>query len=270
LKVLRALASFDAAPLHVVPTLLVRLGLGQTAAAAVAFFEELIAKAHRRQLARFVGLDWQDNPALRAAAPALVETARALGIPLTFHDQAPVPSDGGRLAAGFGAATVSHLDCAGQEDVDALAASGTIATLAPTDAFHQAATAHAPARALIDAGVAVALGTNFNPLHTPTLSMQAAVALACSRFRFTPAEALTAATINSAHALRCADRVGSLECGKAADIVILETSDHRDLAHHFGYNLVARTIKGGRLIASQSPVDSGQAPPRTHSVDGDD
>jgi imidazolonepropionase len=100
----------------------------------------------------------------------------------------------------------------------------------------------------------VALGSGFHPALSPTLSMQAVIALACMRSLLAAEEAIAAATINAAHALRCADRTGSLEYGKAADLVMLDTSDFRDLGHHLGHNLVAMTIKRGRIIYQQGEV----------------
>jgi imidazolonepropionase len=121
---------------------------------------------------------------------------------------------------------------------------------------------HAPARALIDGGAALALGSNFNPRHTPMPSMQTVVALACLRMGLTEAEAISAATINGAHALGCADRVGSLEPGKSADLLLLDVADYREIARQFGANLVRLTMKRGKPIykagevAHRSPRES--------------
>jgi imidazolonepropionase len=104
---------------------------------------------------------------------------------------------------------------------------------------------------LIHAGVAVALGTNFNPWHTPSLNMQTAVSLACLRLGLTPAEALTAATVNAAHALNVSARVGSLELGKLADVLILNTADYRDVGYQLGTNLVDVVIKRGQVLYAQ-------------------
>jgi imidazolonepropionase len=106
----------------------------------------------------------------------------------------------------------------------------------------------------VERGAAVALASNFNAHHTPTLSMQTVVALACLEMGLTPEQAISAATINGAHALGCAGRIGSLEPGKAADAIILETPDYRELASQFGVNLVQLTIKNGRIIYKQGEV----------------
>jgi imidazolonepropionase len=102
--------------------------------------------------------------------------------------------------------------------------------------------------------VAIALGSNFNPHHTPMLSMQTVVALACGRLGMTIEEALSAATINGAHSLGCAEKVGSLEPGKSADLLILNAGNYRDLEHSLGTNLVHLTMKRGRFIYKEGEV----------------
>jgi imidazolonepropionase len=124
---------------------------------------------------------------------------------------------------------------------------------------------YAPARALIDSGAAIALATNFNPRHTPMPSMQAVVALACLRMGLTPAEAISASTINGAYALGCAETLGSLEPGKSADLLLLEVSDYRELARQFGANLVRLTMKRGKPIYKAGEV--ARRPPRELRLD---
>ena len=133
-----------------------------------------------------------------------------------------------------------------------IGAAGITATLLPCVSFRD--DRHAPARALIDSGAAVALATNFNPQHTPTLNMQTVVTLACLRLKMTVAEAIAAATINGAHALGCANRVGSLELGKSADLLMLNIADYRDLADTFGTNVVHMTMKRGEVIYQEGAV----------------
>jgi imidazolonepropionase len=101
---------------------------------------------------------------------------------------------------------------------------------------------------LIDAGVAVALGTDFNPWRSPSLNMQTAISLAAMQLEMNPAEAITAATINAAHVLKANTLVGSLEVDKRADVLILNTGDYRDLAYQLGTNLVGTTIKRGKAL----------------------
>lgn len=141
----------------------------------------------------------------------------------------------------------SHLESANPQEIACLAASRTIATLLPGAAFHGAAPRPAPARALIDAGAAVALATGCNPVDSPIYSMPVVLSLACSQLRMTPAEAITATTINAAHALGIASQAGSLESGKQADFLILAASDYRELPYALGANLVAATLVRGQF-----------------------
>jgi imidazolonepropionase len=160
------------------------------------------------------------------------------------------------MAREFNAVSISHLEQATSSEASLMAGSGMIATLLPCASFHSGA-GNAPARALVNAGVPIALGSNFHPTHSPTLNMQAVVALACLRLGLTPAEAVSAATINGAHALGCASRTGSLEPGKSADVVILNIPDYRELAHNLGSNLVYATMKRGAVIYREAEVGAG-------------
>jgi imidazolonepropionase len=107
---------------------------------------------------------------------------------------------------------------------------------------------------LIDAGAAVALATDFNPGTSPTLNMQFILSLACSAMRMTPAEAISAATINAAYSLGRADRLGSLEPGKQADVIVLDVSDYREIPYYFAWNHCVLTVKRGRVIHSRFKV----------------
>jgi imidazolonepropionase len=256
LKVLRVLGVLHRNPLDIVATFLFRLGSGTEdreradAAAAELIFRDLLPRIRRRKMARFADLEWDSDPARRPLLVRFLETARGLGFARKIH--AGQQSCGGAvsLAVEYSATSIDHLEYATLEQARLLAASSTMATLLPCASFLHGH--HAPARALIDSGVAVALGTNFNPVHTPSLNMQTAVSLACLQMGMSPAEALSAATINAAHALRAADSVGSLECDKAADILILRTSDYRDMAYQLGTNLVDTVIKRGVAISGDT------------------
>ncbi len=157
------------------------------------------------------------------------------------------------LALRYGVAGMDHLECATSADARQLGAAGIIATLLPGASLHTSEEAP-PARALIDAGAPIALGTNFNPHQAPMLNMQTVVALACWRLGMSLEEAISAATINGAYALGCAHRTGSLEPGKSADLLILNASDYRDLSSNIGTNLVHVTMKRGRFIYKEGEV----------------
>jgi imidazolonepropionase len=111
--------------------------------------------------------------------------------------------------------------------------------------------AYPPARRLIEGGIPVALATNFNPGSSPTLNMQMILSLACSQMRMSPAETISAATINGAHAVGLGDRLGSLEVGKQADLVIMDVSDYREIPYYFGMNHCETVVKKGRVVWSR-------------------
>src|SRR6202041_3945485 len=133
-------------------------------------------------------------------------------------------------------------------DIRSLAKSKTVATLLPGCDFHLGLKQFAPARALIDAGAIVGLATDYNPGTSPTLSMPMVLSLACTQLRMTPAEAITAATINPAYSLRVHDRVGSIEVGKFADLAAFDVADYREIPYYFGVNLCSMTMKRGAII----------------------
>jgi imidazolonepropionase len=255
LKVLRVLGVLHRDPLDIVSTFLFRLGSGPEdrvhadAAAAEVILRDLMPKIRRRKLARFADLQWDTDLGRRPLLVRFLETARSLGFARKIHADQHSCGAAVSLAVEYSATSIDHLEYATLEQARILAASSTMAALLPCASFRHGH--HAPARTLIDNGVAVALGTNFNPVHTPSLNMQTAVSLACLQMGMSPAEAISAATINAAHALRAADRVGSLEIDKAADLLILRTSDYRDMAYQLGTNLVDTVIKRGAVISGE-------------------
>lgn len=143
--------------------------------------------------------------------------------------------------------SADHLDCLEKADVAALAEGETVATLLPGANYFLATKKYPPARKLIDAGAAVALATDYNPGTSPTISMPMVLSLACTQMRMTVAEALTAATINGAHALELGGRKGSVEVGKDADLAFFELDDYRELAYWFGGNHCAAVMMAGRF-----------------------
>jgi imidazolonepropionase len=158
-------------------------------------------------------------------------------------------------AVRLGAATVDHLVFVNEHDVEMLAGSSTIATLLPGPVFFNGRSGYAPARSLIDGGAAVALATDYNPYTSPSQNMQMTIVLACQKMGMTVEEAISAATINGAHALRRAATRGSIERDKVADLIILRIPDYRALASQFGVNLVETTILQGAVVFQRSKID---------------
>ncbi|MCB0076308.1 MAG: imidazolonepropionase [Anaerolineales bacterium] len=188
----------------------------------------------------------------RAQSARILTAARAAGLGLRLHANQLGAGEGTRLAVELGAASVDHLERLPPAQIPLLAASDTIAVLVPGVAFASGGP-QADARALIDAGAAVALATDFNPGSCYTESMPMIMALACNEMAMTPTEALVAATFNAACSLGRASRVGSLEVGKQADLVLWSVPNIESIPYHFGVNRVDRLFKAGRLV-----VEGGQ------------
>lgn len=178
---------------------------------------------------------------------AILTRARELGFPLKIHADEFDNLGGARLAAELGAVSADHLVKTSPEDIQALAKSDTVAVALPCTPFGLAEREYTPAQAILDAGGLLALATDLNPGTAWCENMQFALALACRYMRLTPAQAIAAATINAAAAIGRADRIGSLEPGKQADLLILSVSDYRHLGYRFGINLVQTVIKKGHI-----------------------
>jgi imidazolonepropionase len=145
----------------------------------------------------------------------------------------------------YNPASLDHMDYVNDVDLPMLARSETIATFVPGANYFLGLSRYPKARQFIEAGVAVALATDYNPGSSPTLSMPMAMSLACTHMKMSPAEAISAATINGAWALRIADRKGSVEPGKDADLAFFNVDDYREIPYWFGANHCAMTILNG-------------------------
>jgi imidazolonepropionase len=248
LKTLRLLNKLNSDPLDVVPTYLgAHITPAEYSGKPDAYIDwitaEMMPQIHRRKLARYVDIYCDDGAFTLEQSRRYLEHARRLGFGLKIHAEQFARTGAARLAVELEAVSADHLEQASEEDIRALGQSNTIATLLPGSVFHLGLRTYAPARALISAGAAVALATDFNPGTSPTYSMQMVLSLACTEMRMTPAETIVAATINGAHALGLAHRVGSLEPNKQGDVLILNAEDYRELPYYFGTNNVHTTIK---------------------------
>lgn len=181
-------------------------------------------------------------------ARKILTKARDRGWKLKLHAGEFSDIGGVEMGVEMGAVSIDHLDHVSERGMKQMASTGTVGVLLPGVPFHLMTGHYAPARRMVDAGVPIALATDFNPGSCPSLSMQMIIALACRHMKLTPAEAVNASTINAAHALGRGDRIGSLEVGKQADIAILSIANHRQLPYWFGMNLVERVIKNGRIV----------------------
>jgi imidazolonepropionase len=183
-----------------------------------------------------------------AQSRRVLEAGKRLGYGLKIHADELARSGGGMLAAQLGCVSADHLVHATFEEIAALKAAGAVAVVLPGTSFtlHQA---YAPARDMLAQGLTVALATDFNPGTCYCESMQQMIALACQEMRLTPAQALRAATLGGAAGLGLADECGSLEPGKACDLVVLDAASRHELPYHFGVNLAAAVVVAGRVVA---------------------
>lgn len=209
--------------------------------------DEMLPAVVEEDLAEFCDVFCEAGAFTPEQARAVLEAGVEAGLDPKIHADELSDLGGAALAADVEAVSADHLLCASDDGLAAMANAGTIAVLLPGTALFLGVP-YARARRMIDLGVPIAVGTDFNPGTSPTYSMPMIVALACLGMRLTPAEAIVAATINAAHAIAAAEEVGSLEAGKAADIVILDVLDYRHLAMHFGVNPVQAVIKRGQVV----------------------
>jgi imidazolonepropionase len=213
--------------------------------------EEMIPKVAQEGLAQFCDVFCEEGYFNVDEARSILLAARDAGLGLRIHAEELGRSGGAKLAAELNASSADNLQWASDSDIQALKKAGTVATLLPGTAFNLGLMQYAPARKLIAAEVPVALATDFNPGSCFTMNMQLILAIACTQMRMTPAEAITAATINGAYSLGLADKLGSLEEEKQADIVLMDVSDYRELPYFFGVNHCVVTIKKGNIVINR-------------------
>jgi imidazolonepropionase len=183
-----------------------------------------------------------------AQSRRILEAARDLGLGLKLHADEFEPIGGTSLAVELGAISADHLVRTTDEQLQALAASNTIAVALPGTPFGLGHHDYTQARRIVELDGALALATDLNPGTCWCESMQFVIALACRYLKLAPAEAICAATINSAHALGLGAITGSLEPGKLADVILLDIPDYHHLGYRFGTNLVDTVIKRGQVI----------------------
>lgn len=178
---------------------------------------------------------------------AIFQTAKSIGLKIKIHADQFSQIGASALAAEEGAISADHLEKINEQAISALKHSNTIATVLPGVSFflHYA---HPPARAIIDAGIPLAIATNFNPGSCMSYSMPLILTIACTQMFITPEEAISAATLNGAAALCLSDSLGSIEVGKQADIILYRVPNYQYLLYHFGVNHVAKVIKRGTYL----------------------
>jgi len=209
----------------------------------------------KRKLASFADV-FCDRGAFSAEESELIfHAAQANGLALRAHMGQLSETRLGPFLR-FKPASLDHMDYVNDADFPALAASDTIATFVPGANYFLGLWRYPSARQFIEAGAAVALATDYNAGSSPTLSMPMAMSLACTHMKMSPAEAIAAATINGAWALRLADRKGSVEAGKDADVTVFDVRDYREIPYWFGVNRCVLTILNGVATGPLCPEES--------------
>jgi len=207
---------------------------------------EMIPRVAGEGLAEFCDVFCEERVFTVEDSRRVLEAARAKGLGLRVHADQLTRGGGALLAAELQAKTADHLEHTDAEGIAALRAAGVQPVLLPGSVYALGSARYPAARAMIDAGLAVVLATDFNPGSSPTPSMTMILSLASTHMKMTPAEGLTAATVNAAHSLNRGDELGTLEAGRRADFVVQDCADYRELAYFFGVEHAHATYVGGR------------------------
>jgi imidazolonepropionase len=252
LRILRVLARLNAGgPARIVPTLLAAHMVppefdGRRAEYVRWIADELIPEVAAPKLARYCDAFCDDHALTVEEARIVLTAARRHGLGLRVHAEQFRPGTGAALAADLGAATADHLEAVTDEGLQLLKDARVQPVLLPGSVFALGRTQYPPARKMIELGLAIVLATDFNPGSSPVASMPFILSLACLQMRLSPAEALTAATLNAAWSLGLGHRIGSLEAGKEADFLIHEFTDYSELSYFIAAPLRPRVFVAGR------------------------
>lgn len=211
--------------------------------------EEMIPRVAAEQLAEFCDVFCETGVFTAEESRRILEAGKRYGLRPKIHADEIDPIGGSQLAGEIGAVSAEHLIVCPDEGIDSMAKGGTVACLLPATSFYLGAD-YAPARKMVEAGVPVAMATDFNPGSCPCLNMQLVMNLGCLRYRLTPEEVLTAVTLNGAAAIGRAEAVGSLEPGKRGDLLIWEARDLNYVCYRMGSNLVHTVVKGGKTYSN--------------------
>lgn len=257
LKILRAIRELnEQTPLRYVPTFLGAHDIPaeyrsrrQTYINLV--INEMLPRVAEEKLAEYCDVFCEEDVFTTDETWQILSAGRCHGLGLRVHADQLSLSGGAKLAGELSCATADHLEHTDAAGIMALKAAQVQPVLLPASVYALGSTKYPAAREMIDAGLAVVLATDFNPGSSPTPSMPMVMSIACTQMKMTPAEAVTASTINAAYSLGRGDEIGSLEKGKRADFVIHDVSDYRELAYWFGIEHPWRGYASGKLACQK-------------------
>jgi imidazolonepropionase len=209
--------------------------------------DEMIPLVAKRKLAKYVDVFCDRGAFTQEQSEKVLAAARKHGLGTRAHVCQFTAAKLGPLLQ-HQPASFDHMDCVQPEDISLLAQGETVAVLLPGANYFLGHTEFPDARRLIDAGVPVALATDYNPGTSPTPSMPFILSLACTHMKMSPAEAITASTVNAACALRLQGRKGSVEAGKDADLAVFDVKDHREIAYWFAWDRCVEMVVAGRVV----------------------
>jgi imidazolonepropionase len=253
LKILRVIKRLgNETPLRYIPTFLGAHSIPSEYRArrdeyVALIIEELLPAVAEQTLAEFCDVFCEHTVFTTDEAWKILSAARCHGMGLRIHADQLSLSGGAQLAAELGTATADHLEHTDAAGIAALKNANVQPVLLPGSVYALGSSRYPAAREMIDAGLAVVLATDFNPGSSPTPSIPMILSLASTQMKMTPAESITAVTINAAYSLNRGEQLGSLEPGKIADFVIHDCSDYRELAYFFGIEHAATVYVAGEL-----------------------
>jgi len=252
LKILRVIRRLNAeTPLEIVPTFLGAHAVPRESSPEKyvdLVINEMLPQVAKEKLAEFCDIFCERGYFDAEQSRKILSAAKKLGLRRRGHVDQLSNSGGAKLMADLGATTADHLEKTDERGIAALKSANVQPVLLPGSVYALGSSSYPRARAMIKAGLAAVLATDFNPGSSPTPSVPMVLSLACTQMKMSPAEAITAATINAAYSLNRGDKIGSLEPGKLANVAVFDCEDYREIAYWFGIPQTHSVYVGGERI----------------------